>query len=59
MTAPALFRQADAERLFAAARKAGLKPQRARLERDGAIELFFDGEAHASRKANPWDEAEQ
>lgn len=41
MSAPALVPQADAERLFAAAKKAGFSPVRVKLSRDG-LEMFFD-----------------
>lgn len=48
MSAAAAFKQADMERLFSAAVKAGLRPTRAMLTRDG-VELLFDPASNVFR----------
>jgi hypothetical protein len=56
MSRPAIIKQADAERLFAAARKAGLHPSRAKLTRDGLELVFASGSDASLAEPNPWDE---
>lgn len=56
MTAPAKVRQADAQRLFEAARRASLKPSRITLNPDGRIDIFLEGSACAHLTGNPWDD---
>lgn len=48
MSAPATFKQDDLARLFAVAAKAGFRPVRATLTRDG-VELVFDEAATRPR----------
>lgn len=62
MTAAAKVRQADAQRLFEAARRAKLRPQRIICTPDGTIEMFLDPDGFGRTTApalNPWDEPEK
>lgn len=45
MTARAVFSEARLLKLLALAREQGLEPSTVRIERDGAIEMHFGGQA--------------
>lgn len=53
MTKPARFSQADLDRIFRAAKKAGVEVS-ARIKPDGEI-IVLTGEGEAANDANPWD----
>lgn len=53
MSDPAIVPQADAQRLFKAAKEAGFAPTRVKLTREG-LEMFFDGgEARKFNEGEP------
>jgi hypothetical protein len=52
MNARAAFRQRDLDRIFKAAKRAGVG---ARLKPDGTVEVLTESVAEAQRR-NPWDE---
>lgn len=52
MSAAALIRQADAERLLAAVRKAGMTPAKVQLSERG-LEVFFAPDPRAPRGGEP------